>query len=192
MTLNGTVPPLTYKVTGFVNNETAAVVSGAPTYTTADGKTIGAFDIVCTIGTLDAQNYSFPAVNFIKGKLTVYYRWDGFLQPINHTAYTGLLEPSSSSGRRSRQKFVLKDAAGNVVQQSVNPTFSKTFLGASCGQTVVDSVDATVGPDPSTVYTWDGSQYHYNWSTKGLQGGEYRIYANLADGQKVAVNICLS
>jgi hypothetical protein len=53
-------------------------------------------------------------------------------------------------------------------------------------------VDATVSPDPSTVYTWDGSQYHYNWSTKGLAKGEYRIYANLADGTKQAVNICLS
>ena len=192
MTLNGTVPPLTFKITGFVGNETTAVVSGTPSCTTADGKTIGTFDIVCTIGTLDAQNYSFPAGNFVKGKLTVFYRWDGFLQPINDTAHTGLLESKFKLGQTIPVKFNLKDAAGNVVQQAVNPTFTKTYVGASCGQTVSDSVDATVAPDPSTVYTWDGSQYHYNWSTKGLQAGEYRIYANLADGTKQPVNICLS
>ena len=87
---------------------------------------------------------------------------------------------------------MIKDAAGNVVQQTGSPTFTKTYLGASCGQTVSDSVDVTVPPDPSTIYTWDGSQYHYNWSTKGLAPGEYRIYANLADGTKGSVNICLS
>jgi hypothetical protein len=42
------------------------------------------------------------------------------------------------------------------------------------------------------TYAWDGSQYHYNWSTKGLTAGEYRIYANLADGTKQYVDICLA
>ena len=45
---------------------------------------------------------------------------------------------------------------------------------------------------PESTYAWDGSQYHYNWSTKGLTGGEYRIYANLADGTKQYVDICLA
>jgi len=89
-------------------------------------------------------------------------------------------------------KFVLKNAQGVIVQQVGNPTFTKTYLGASCGQTVADSVNETVVPDASTAYTWDGNQYHYNWSTKGLAPGEYRIYANLADNTKPWVNICLS
>ena len=42
------------------------------------------------------------------------------------------------------------------------------------------------------AYSWNGSQYHYNWSTKGLTAGEYRIYANLADGTKRYVDICLT
>ena len=45
---------------------------------------------------------------------------------------------------------------------------------------------------PASTYAWDGSQYHYNWSTKGLTAGEYRIYANLADGTKQYVDICLA
>jgi hypothetical protein len=42
------------------------------------------------------------------------------------------------------------------------------------------------------VYNWDGNQYHYNWSTKGLTAGEYRIFANLADGTARYVDICLT
>ena len=42
------------------------------------------------------------------------------------------------------------------------------------------------------MYKWDGAQYHYNWSTKGLTAGEYRIFANLADGTKPYVDICLT
>jgi hypothetical protein len=57
---------------------------------------------------------------------------------------------------------------------------------------VPDQITDTVAPDPNAVYAWDGSQYHYNWSTKGLTAGEYRIYANLADGTKQYVDICLS
>jgi hypothetical protein len=62
-----------------------------------------------------------------------------------------------------------------------------------CDATAVpDQITDTVVPDPDAVYAWDGSQYHYNWSTKGLTAGEYRIYANLADGTKPYVDICLS
>ena len=35
-------------------------------------------------------------------------------------------------------------------------------------------------------------QYHFNWSTKGLTAGEYRIFANLADGTARYVDICLT
>ena len=46
---------------------------------------------------------------------------------------------------------------------------------------VLDTPEA-VTPDAGVTYGWDGSKYHYNWKTKGLTAGEYRIYANLADG----------
>jgi hypothetical protein len=36
-----------------------------------------------------------------------------------------------------------------------------------------------------------GQQYIYNWGTKGLAAGEYRIYAGLDDGSKQYVDICL-
>jgi hypothetical protein len=53
-------------------------------------------------------------------------------------------------------------------------------------------VPTTLAPDSITVYAWQGGQYHFNWSTKGLTAGEYRIYANLSDGSAQWVDICLT
>lgn len=63
-------PPLTYTITGFVNGDTAAVVSGAATCSTTTTQTspAGNYPISCTLGTLAAQNYVFV---FVDGTLTV-------------------------------------------------------------------------------------------------------------------------
>ena len=63
-------PPLTYTITGFVNGDTAAVVSGtADCSTTATATSpVGTYPITCTQGTLAAQNYVFT---FVDGTLTV-------------------------------------------------------------------------------------------------------------------------
>jgi hypothetical protein len=51
----------------------------------------------------------------------------------------------------------------------------------------------TVTAESGAQYTWTGSQYQYNWSTKGLTPGEYRVWANLADNSTTSyVNICLT
>ncbi len=54
-------PALTYTYSGFVNNETAAALSGAPsvttTATTASG--VGSYAITPAVGTLAASNYQF-------------------------------------------------------------------------------------------------------------------------------------
>ncbi len=77
------------------------------------------------------------------------------------------------------------------MQQTGNPTFTRSGnLGACGSHTTAETVDV-VDADTAPVYTWDGSQYHYNWSTKGLTSGVYRIYANLADGTHQWGDICL-
>jgi hypothetical protein len=137
-----------------------------------------------------ATNYKF---SFANGTLSIVYRWDGFLQPINDTAHqTGLLESKFKLGQTIPAKFVLKNAAGTVVQQATNPTFTRSDNNGPCDSaTQLETITDVVTPDPGAVYVWDGSQYHYNWSTKGLKTGEYRIYANLADGTHQFVDICL-
>jgi hypothetical protein len=63
-------PSLTYTLTGFVNSETASVISGAPTLTTNANTSsgVGNIPITATVGNFSAANYSFTAAN---GSLTV-------------------------------------------------------------------------------------------------------------------------
>ena len=61
---------LTYAITGFVNGDTIAVVSGkaACTTTAAPASAVGKYPITCTQGTLSATNYTFQ---FISGSFAV-------------------------------------------------------------------------------------------------------------------------
>jgi hypothetical protein len=126
---------------------------------------------------------------------SVNYRFDGFLQPINDTAHQiGVAESKFRLGSTIPVKFQEKDASGAVVQQASTPTFQRSAnLGPCDSSTVLESeVASTI--TTGTDFRWDitGSQYIYNWSTKNLTSGEYRIYANLADGSRPYVDICLT
>jgi len=61
---------VTYSITGFVNGDTASVVSGAPglTTTATPSSGVGAYPITVSTGTLAAANYAFLYVN---GTLTI-------------------------------------------------------------------------------------------------------------------------
>ena len=121
------------------------------------------------------------------------YRWDGFLQPINDTAHQGGFESFFKLGSTIPAKFQLKKADGTIVQAGALPTFSRSTTPVSC-----DTQIAPESLDPESAFTGStfrldsgGQQYIYNWSTKGLAAGEYRIYATLDDGSKQYVDICL-
>jgi hypothetical protein len=65
--------PLTYELSGFVDGETAAVVSGTPACSTpaTPSSPAGDYPITCSGGTLAAGGYTFA--NFVAGTLTVSY-----------------------------------------------------------------------------------------------------------------------
>lgn len=65
-------PPLTYKITGYVNNDNGSVVSGSPACgTTATAASPGgSYPITCSIRSLSAANYTFA---FAPGTLTIGY-----------------------------------------------------------------------------------------------------------------------
>jgi hypothetical protein len=186
--LGASDPALTYAVTSgslvTVDGFTGALVRDA-------GEAIGNYAI--KQGTLTAGgNYN---LTFVGANLTILYSWSGFLQPINDTAHmTGVAQSKFKLGQTIPAKFVIKNAAGAVVQQATNPTFSRSANRGSCDtNAVLETIVETLAPDGAGTYAWDGSQYHYNWSTKGLTAGEYRIYANLADGLTDRfVDICLT
>jgi 6-phosphogluconolactonase (cycloisomerase 2 family)/Zn-dependent membrane protease YugP len=63
-------PVFAFSITGFVNGETAAVLTGSPSCTTVADPTspIGSYAITCAQGTLAASNYTFT---FVSGTLTI-------------------------------------------------------------------------------------------------------------------------
>jgi hypothetical protein len=70
MVYGATVPALTDTITGFVNDDTASVVSGAASLSTTatSASAVGSYPIDVALGTLSAANYKFTLVD---GTLTV-------------------------------------------------------------------------------------------------------------------------
>jgi hypothetical protein len=181
-------------VDGVVDGDAVSLTGGTATFANADvgqNKTVTGtgFELAGS----DAGNYRL-ASSTLTTTASITYRWDGFLQPINDTAHqTGVNQSKFKLGQTIPAKFVIKNAFGTVVKQASNPTFTRSAKLGTCDvNAAVDPLPDTLAPDNGASYTWDGSQYHYNWSTKGLSAGEYRIFANLADGTKPYVDICLA
>ena len=191
--LNAANPALTATYSGFVNSETLATsgVTGEPglTTTAVTNSPVGTYPITAAVGALVSSNYTFAYVN---GTLTVLYEWDGFLQPINDTAHDVVTMSKFKAGQTIPAKFDIKDVNGVAVQQSVSPTFNYVPIGASCSIAAADTIDLVYQASTQAVYTLNGGHYQYNWSTKGLVAGLYRIFAKLNDGTTQLVDICLS
>ncbi len=105
-----------------------ADVAGSFIYTPAAGVklNVGANQTLSvTFTPTDAANYNDASKTV---QINVIYQWDGFLQPINDTAHD--LGPMSKfkAGQTIPAKFVLKNAAGAVVQQTGVPTFTRTSV----------------------------------------------------------------
>lgn len=93
-------PAFTYAATGFGGSDTAALLTGAPNYTTAatQSSPAGTYSITATSGTLFAQNYTFA---FNPGTLTVTPASQtitvGDVQDVMYLA-TEVISATSSSG----------------------------------------------------------------------------------------------
>jgi len=175
-----------------VGGDNVSLTGGTATF---DNASVGTNKTVALTGATltgdDAGNYTLASVG--TAKASILYGWNGFLQPINDTAHqTGVTQSKFKLGQTIPAKFVIRNAAGQVVQQVGNPTFSRSGNRGSCDTSATLETPVTVTPDSGSEYKWDGSQYHYNWSTKGLTSGVYRINANLADGSQRWVDICLT
>ena len=184
-TYGDTDPTLTYQIT---DGSLAFSDAFTGSLTRAAGENVGPYAIFQGTVTL-GDNYT---LTYVGANLNIVYGWNGFLQPINDTAHQLVYESKFKLGQTIPAKFVLTDAFGNVVQQSGNPTFTRSPWRRSCDFTAaLDSVPSiTASTDPE--YKLTGGQYLYGWSTKGLTAGEYTIFANLADGTARSVDICLT
>ncbi len=192
----GAIPALTTAFSGFMNGATATSsdVTGLPSCTTTATHTspAGSYPITCAVGTLSSDNYIFST--FVPAVLRIIYRFEGFSQPINDTAYqVGLKTSVFKAGSTVPVKFQLKNSDGTIVQAPIIPTWLTPQMGSAMSASVGESVYGDTGTS-GTSYRWDSisQQYIYNWSTKGLASGFwYRIYAKLDDGNTYSVVIGL-
>jgi hypothetical protein len=190
--LGQVLPTLTATLSGFIDDDTASTTLGAADCTTVIPSGVGSYPITCTIGTLFSDKYDFET--FVPGTLTVIYKWDGFLQPINDTGHqVGQSLSVFKAGSTIPIKFQLKNSDGSSVQASTTPI----WLPPQKGSSMSASVDESVYSDPGTsgnAFKWDSvaKQYTYNWSTKGFAAGYwYRLYAQLDDGKTYSVTVGL-
>lgn len=165
-------------------------VVGQPTVTRTGGTAngVGTYTVTAT-ATDHAGNVGTATVTY---KVVYGYGTTLFLQPVNDTAHqTGLSTSVFNAGQTIPMKFQLRNAAGQVVQASAAPK----WLNPVKGSATTAGVNEAAYTAPETVggsYSWDGTQYQYNWKTDKSQSGSYwRVGVTLDDGQSYFVNIGL-
>ncbi len=146
---------------------------------------VGPKSVTCT-ATDNAGNTATKAASY-----GVIYRFDGFLQPVNDTAHQTCPSCPTSifkGGSTVPVKFALRDANGNIVLGAG----TALWIAPQQGGATNAAIDEGVYGDPATpgaAYQLSGSQYIYNWSTKGYATNYFwRIGVALDDGQTY---ICL-
>jgi hypothetical protein len=141
MTTGTSVPTLTYGVTGFVNGDTAGVLSGSPSLltTATSSSSAGNYPITITQGTLSAANYNFV---FVNGTLSVVAPSVAIITTnavITGTAATGYTLTISVTNSGTA-------AATNV-------TLTSATLGTTSGTPVVKNIGTVVAGGGTGSFT---------------------------------------
>lgn len=203
-------PGFTYAITGFLNGDTAAVVSGTTTCTNGTDVTtpVGRYPITCDLGTLSAANYTFT---LLPGTLTITpapltvaandaTRVYGDPNPVFTGAISGLrngdsITPVFFSNATTASPAgtypilaTYNDPAGRIVNYTPVVTGTLTITQATLTVTP-DDISRLYG-DPNPVLTGTitglkaGDKITAKYSTTALQSspvGSYPITATLVD-----------
>ncbi len=145
MVYGASVPSLTYTIVGFVNGDTASVVSGSPSLTTVatSASGVGGYSITITAGSLAAANYDFT--DLVNGTLTI------SPAPLTVTA----------------------DDQTMIYGASV-PDLGYTITGFVNGQTAAD-ISGTPGLSATATSSSPVGNYHIAVSVAGLSATNYRF-----------------
>ncbi|MEO6712632.1 MAG: PxKF domain-containing protein, partial [Mycobacteriales bacterium] len=178
----GSVPNVTCSTT---DPTSGVATSATPSVPVLSG--VGVYTVTCSGASDNAGNAGSASAT-----LRSIYGWNGFLQPINDTAHQiGTATSIFKAGSTVPVKFELRRADGTII----TPTSAPVWLTPVRGSRTTAAVDEPVYTELSTAggfYRASGSQWIYNWSTKGLAAGYYyRIGVTLDDGQTYYVNIGL-
>jgi hypothetical protein len=146
LTAGSTIPTLTATITGFVNGDTIAAVTGTASCTTTatSASPAGTYPITCTVGTLTAANYTFT---FAPGTLTV-------------TQATQILTVTANNQTRS--------------YGASNPTLTYTITGFVNGDTIaVVSGAAACTTTATAASPVSGSPYPITCTVGTLAAANY-------------------
>lgn len=130
---------------------------------------LGTTAVTCTA--TDAAGNTSAAQSY---DVTVTYPWAGFLQPMKNDGISVF-----KTGSTVPVKFALKGAAGPITDATARLSFTK--LTSRVEGTYLEAT-STAAATTGSLFRYDGSQYIFNWSTKGLAAGTYRVKADLGDG----------
>src|SRR5579871_2796425 len=139
MVFGQSVPTLAYTISGFVNGDTQAVVTGTPTETTTgtSSSPVGTYPITITAGTLTAANYTFT---FTNGTLTI----AGATQTITFTALANVTYGAAPIG--------LTATASSGLAVSYGVTGPATIAGSTLTITGAGTVTVTAMQAGNTNY----------------------------------------
>jgi hypothetical protein len=112
------------------------------------------------------------------------------LQPIDPPNAGGVSASVFKSGSTVPVKFALTDESAGIT------TLAATLSYARISSGIVGSdieTTSTAAATTGNLFRYDAAagQYIFNWSTKGLKPGTYRLFINLGDGVPHTVDIGL-
>jgi hypothetical protein len=169
---NGSWPTPSGRVDFFdvtTNSDLGSVtLSGAKASLTISALAVGNHAIVASYS---GDSTFLPSLD----KLTqaVHYTFSGFLAPLNQNVSFGL-------NRTIPIKFQLTNANGKLIN-SLNAVSSLQIQALDAHGNPVGSPFNPTGAGNTSLRN-DGSQYIFNWQTKGLAAGSYEIVLTLSDG----------
>ena len=184
MTQGGTVPPLTYSVTGFINGETLStsdVTGTASCSTTAtSSSTVGVYPITCALGSLASTNYTFQ---FVPAQISILYAAGC---PNNKKCESIIADPSPAQGAQVTpgQTMQLVYMDDSPIADGTNGYCAPTV--SLNGQLIPLTVTPTSGYPQNYVDSYGGST-----STKYQSLLTFQVPSGLADGQYTfIVTVC--
>ena len=149
-------PAFTYNVTGFVNGDTSAVVTGAPVISSAATPTSapGAYAISTAAGTLAAANYTFT---FLNGTLTV----------TTAATSTGLTSNMATvnPGQSVTLTATVNSPSGATPAGNVTFVAGSTTLGSTGLTAGLASISATLPPGVNSIVAQYGGNTDFSAST---------------------------
>jgi hypothetical protein len=155
MTTGSNVPALTYGVTGFVNGDTAAVLSGAPVLSTTATKAsnVGNYPITITPGNLSAANYNFNLLNgtmSVQAPLTVILTTGAVITGSHGNGYTATITVTNT-GTAAASNVVLTSATLGTTTGTPLPQTLPSIAANGGKGTFVVSVAGAAGTDGAGV-----------------------------------------